>query len=42
MLPQKVVMTVKNFLSKYYDIDEMHSIEITHKNKSLSQFHINA
>ena len=28
--------------SKYYDIDEMHNIEILHKNKSLSLFHINA
>ena len=28
--------------SKYYDIDEMHNIEIPHKNKSLSLFHINA
>ena len=28
--------------SKYYDIDEMHSIEIPHKNKPLSLFHINA
>ena len=28
--------------SKYYDIEEMHNIEIPHKNKSLSQFHINA
>ena len=29
--------------SKYYDIEEeMHNIEIPHKNKSLSSFHINA
>ena len=28
--------------SKYYDIEEMHNIEITHNNKSLSLFHINA
>ena len=28
--------------SKYYDIEEMHSIVIPHKNKSLSLFHINA
>ena len=28
--------------SKYYDIEEMHDIEIPHKNKSLSIFHINA
>ena len=27
---------------KYYDIEEMHNIEIPHKNKSLSLFHINA
>ena len=27
---------------KYYDIDEMHNIEISHKNKPLSLFHINA
>ena len=28
--------------SKYYDIEEMHNIEIPHKNKLLSLFHINA
>ena len=28
--------------SKYYDINEMHNIEIPHKNKLLSLFHINA
>ena len=28
--------------SKYYDIEEMHNIEIPHKNKSLSLFHKNA
>ena len=28
--------------SKYYDIEKMHNIEIPHKNKSLSLFHINA
>ena len=28
------------FSSKYCDIDEMHNIEIPHKNKSLSLFHI--
>ena len=28
--------------SKYYDIDEMINIEIRHKNKPLSLFHINA
>ena len=27
--------------SKYYDIDETHNIEITHKNKPLSLFPIN-
>ena len=27
---------------KYYDIEEMQNIEIPHKNKSLSFFHINA
>ena len=32
----------KNFSSKYYDIEEMGNIEIPHKNKSLSRFHINA
>ena len=32
----------KNSTSKYYDIEEMHNIEIPHKNKSLSLFHINA
>ena len=28
--------------SKYYDIEEVHNIQIFHKNKSLSLFHINA
>ena len=28
--------------SKYYDIDEMHNIEMPHENKPLSLFHINA
>ena len=32
----------KNASSKYCDIDEMHNIELPHKNKSLSLFHINA
>ena len=32
----------KSTSSKYYDIDEMHNIEIPHKNKSLSLFHIKA
>ena len=27
---------------KYYDIEEMQNIQIPHKNKSLSVFHINA
>ena len=29
-------------LCKYYDIEEMHNIEIPHNNKLLSLFHINA
>ena len=33
-----MIMTLK----KYYDIDEMHNIEVPHKNKSLSLFHLNA
>ena len=32
----------KVFSSKYYDIEEMRNIQIPHKNKSLSLFHINA
>ena len=28
--------------SKYYDIEEMHNIKITHQHKSISIFHINA
>ena len=32
----------KIYSSKYYDIEEMYNIEIPHKNKSLSLFHINA
>ena len=36
-------MTLKKVgSSKYYVIEEMHNIEIPHKNKSLSLFHINA
>ena len=36
-------MTMKKICSsKYYDIEEMGNIEIPHKNKSLSLFHINA
>ena len=43
MLPQKMVMTLKKIASsKYYDTDEMHNIQIHHKNKLLSLFHINA
>ena len=42
MLPQKMVLTLKIAFSKYYDMDEMHNIEIHHKNKSLSLFHISA
>ena len=34
-------MTMKIYLSKYYDINNMHNIEIPHKNKLLSLFHIN-
>ena len=30
------------FSSKYYDIDEMHNIKISHKNKLLPLFHINS
>ena len=32
----------KNCLSKYYGIEKISNIEIPHKNKSLSLFHINA
>ena len=31
----------KIYTSKYYDIEEMHNIEISYRNKSLSLFHIN-
>ena len=31
----------KSSTSKYYDIEEIHNIEIPHKNKLLSLFHIN-
>ena len=34
--PEKISSSI------YYDIEEMHNIEIPHKNKSLSLFHINA
>ena len=40
--PQNGNGTEKIASSKYYDNDEMHNIEIPHKNKSLSIFHINA
>ena len=40
--PQNGNGTEKIASSKYYDIDEMQNIEIPHKNKSLSIFHINA
>ena len=42
MLPQKIVMTFKNFLHLNIDIEEMYNIEIPHKNKSLPLFYINA
>ena len=42
MLPLKIVTTQKVCSSKYYDIEEMHNIKISQKNKSLSLFHINA
>ena len=32
----------KIYLSKFYDSDEMHNIEIPHRNKLLSLFHMNA
>ena len=38
---QKVNVTPQ-ISSKYYDIDEIHYVEIPNKNKSLSLFHINA
>ena len=40
--PENSNDTEKVCSSKYYDIEEMHNIEIPHKNKSLSLFHINA
>ena len=43
MLPQKNGNDpAKIAPSKYCDIDEIHNIEISHKNKSLSLFRINA
>ena len=43
MLPQKIVMTLKKIsASKYYDIVEIHTIEIPHKKKSLFLFHMNS
>ena len=32
----------KTFSSKYYDIEEMHNVEIPHNNKSLFLLHTNA
>ena len=32
----------ENISSNYYDIDEMHIVEIPDKNKFVSLFHINA
>ena len=40
--PENSNDTEKISSSKYYDIQEMHNIEIPQKNKSLSLFHINA
>ena len=40
--PENINDPEKIYSSKYYDIEEMHNIEIPHKNKSLSLFHINA
>ena len=40
--PEKSNDSEKISSSKYYDIEEMHNIEIPHKNKLLSLFHINA
>ena len=42
MLPQKIVMTLKNFLHSNIMTEETHNIEIPHKNKSLSLLHINS
>ena len=39
---QKINVTLQISTSKYYDIDEIHNVEILNKNKSLSLFHINA
>ena len=39
---QKINVTPQISSSKYYDIDEIHNVEIPNKNKSLSLFHINA
>ena len=43
MLPKKMIMTLIKFTSssKYYDIYEMHNIELPYKNKLLSLFHVN-
>ena len=40
--PENNIDPEKICSSKYYDIEEMGNIEIPHKNKSLSLFHINA
>ena len=40
--PEKSNNPEKVCSSKCHDIEEMHNIEIPHKNKSLSMFHINA
>ena len=40
--PENSIEPGKVCSSKYYDIEEMHNIQIPHKNKSLSLFHINA
>ena len=39
---QKINVTLQISTSKYYDIDEIHNVEILIKNKSLSLLHINA
>ena len=41
-IPENSNDSEKNSSSKYYDIEEMHNIEIPHNNKSLPLFHINA
>ena len=39
---QKINVTLQISSSKYYDIDEIHNVEIPNKNESLSLFRINA